>query len=256
MSIAHGRCPPSPLGERLSHEIAATTNSASDKAVAPTNSSVRVVVRIRPLSWTEQDRGCRGTVYPLPTTAVPVPSSPTDGSRPGSPSEAASRVEDESQSVASKQSTISLNSTGSHTKDSTQNNDRRFWKPLQTQSGTTHDNNTNMSDSSPRKARKYDLNDDLNDDFLVKSDATQPPTTSKSNNKNIPGNSKHKNEYMFSKSLLVETSNYNRQFEFDAVFGSEASQKDVYCNGVGDVVGNIFQGYNTTIIAYGQTGSG
>jgi hypothetical protein len=49
----------------------------------------------------------------------------------------------------------------------------------------------------------------------------------------------------------------NRVFDFDAVFPSEATQRQVYQLSVGDSVQhNLFRGYNTTVLAYGQTGSG
>ena len=48
-----------------------------------------------------------------------------------------------------------------------------------------------------------------------------------------------------------------KQFDYDAVFSSETSQRTVYDLSVGDAVKrNVFRGYNTTIIAYGQTSSG
>ena len=48
-----------------------------------------------------------------------------------------------------------------------------------------------------------------------------------------------------------------RTFDYDAVFGPESSQGEVYARTVGDAVRrNIFRGFNTTILAYGQTGSG
>ena len=48
-----------------------------------------------------------------------------------------------------------------------------------------------------------------------------------------------------------------KQFDYDAVFSSTTSQRDVYDQSVGDAIRrNVFRGYNTTIIAYGQTSSG
>eukprot|EP00978_Attheya_sp_CCMP212_P028120 scaffold96287_cov47-Attheya_sp.AAC.1 len=57
-------------------------------------------------------------------------------------------------------------------------------------------------------------------------------------------------------SLTVGIAN-RKQFDYDAVFDSTTSQKEVYDRTVGDAVRrNIFRGFNTTIIAYGQSGSG
>lgn len=48
-----------------------------------------------------------------------------------------------------------------------------------------------------------------------------------------------------------------KQFDYDAVFSSTTTQRDVYDLSVGDAIRrNVFRGYNTTIIAYGQTSSG
>ena len=47
----------------------------------------------------------------------------------------------------------------------------------------------------------------------------------------------------------------SRQFEFDTVFGAEASQEEVYSI-VGDCVPRILEGFNASILAYGMTGSG
>ena len=49
----------------------------------------------------------------------------------------------------------------------------------------------------------------------------------------------------------------NRVYEFDSVFGPQATQEDVYAGTVGNLVkDNIYKGFNGTILAYGQTGSG
>lgn len=59
------------------------------------------------------------------------------------------------------------------------------------------------------------------------------------------------------KRITVSKDKIQRDFVFDAVFGPNSSQKEIYEKSVGDAVGeNIFQGYNTTILAYGQSGSG
>lgn len=46
-----------------------------------------------------------------------------------------------------------------------------------------------------------------------------------------------------------------REFEFDAAFGSEATQQDIY-DKVRPLVRHVLEGGNATVLAYGQTGSG
>ncbi|XP_076066005.1 kinesin-like protein 3A [Oratosquilla oratoria] len=50
--------------------------------------------------------------------------------------------------------------------------------------------------------------------------------------------------------------NADKAFTFDYVFPTVASQTSVYESAVANVVKNLFQGYNVTVLAYGQTGSG
>lgn len=47
-----------------------------------------------------------------------------------------------------------------------------------------------------------------------------------------------------------------RAFTFDAVFGPEASQQDVYNATARDLVNSVLAGFNATVFAYGQTGTG
>jgi len=47
-----------------------------------------------------------------------------------------------------------------------------------------------------------------------------------------------------------------RRFVFDKVFSSEATQEDVFQEGVKAFVTSAMDGYNVSILAYGQTGSG
>lgn len=48
-----------------------------------------------------------------------------------------------------------------------------------------------------------------------------------------------------------------RRFEFDSVFGPQASQEEVYAGTAGNLIrDSIYKGFNGTILAYGQTGSG
>lgn len=54
----------------------------------------------------------------------------------------------------------------------------------------------------------------------------------------------------------VRINNTDKAFTYNYVFGSSVSQEDVYCGCVKNMIQNLFQGYNCTILAYGQTGSG
>jgi hypothetical protein len=48
----------------------------------------------------------------------------------------------------------------------------------------------------------------------------------------------------------------DRAFTFDAAFGIDSSQEDVFEICVKNQILGCFQGYNATVLAYGQTGSG
>ena len=47
-----------------------------------------------------------------------------------------------------------------------------------------------------------------------------------------------------------------RGFTYDAVYGENSTQREVYDEGAFHLVESVMQGYNGTIFAYGQTGSG
>ncbi|XP_069935745.1 kinesin-like protein KIF7 isoform X2 [Cherax quadricarinatus] len=49
---------------------------------------------------------------------------------------------------------------------------------------------------------------------------------------------------------------YDHFCDFDAVFGPDVSQKELYSSCLADLVVNFFQGYNVTVLSYGQRGSG
>uniref|UniRef100_A0A7S1U4N2 Uncharacterized protein n=1 Tax=Phaeomonas parva TaxID=124430 RepID=A0A7S1U4N2_9STRA len=48
----------------------------------------------------------------------------------------------------------------------------------------------------------------------------------------------------------------DRTFDFDRVFGQDATQEDLYADAVFPCVDRLLAGYNATVCAYGQTGSG
>jgi len=58
---------------------------------------------------------------------------------------------------------------------------------------------------------------------------------------------------------LEETSQIevgSKHFSFDAVYGPESTQSQVYKHGVSDLVPGLLSGMNATVLAYGHTGSG
>ena len=54
--------------------------------------------------------------------------------------------------------------------------------------------------------------------------------------------------------LKKKAKSYN--FKFDEIFGFQSTQREIYQKTIGNLVTDIFLGYNATILAYGQTGSG
>lgn len=48
----------------------------------------------------------------------------------------------------------------------------------------------------------------------------------------------------------------NKAFTYDYVYGTMASQSDLYNQTVVPLLNRFFKGYNATLLAYGQTGSG
>jgi hypothetical protein len=43
-----------------------------------------------------------------------------------------------------------------------------------------------------------------------------------------------------------------KEFTFDAVFGPESNQKDIYDSCIASAVDSVLKGYNATVFAYGQ----
>ncbi|CAK8990076.1 Kinesin-related protein 3 (Kinesin family member 3) (Kinesin-1) [Durusdinium trenchii] len=54
----------------------------------------------------------------------------------------------------------------------------------------------------------------------------------------------------------VYVPNIDSSFVFDRVFGSEASQKEVYDYAAKPIINGVLRGFNGTVFAYGQTASG
>lgn len=63
-----------------------------------------------------------------------------------------------------------------------------------------------------------------------------------------------------SNSIVVTNPNNDQEpsriFTFDAVFGEDSNQFNVYNIAARHIVNNVLKGYNGTILAYGQTGTG
>jgi hypothetical protein len=90
--------------------------------------------------------------------------------------------------------------------------------------------------------------------------ASSPPPLSSSSRSgsapNVKRNVARQKAQVNPTSLLAGTENRIR-FDFDAVLGPEATQKEVYNHSVGDTIRrNVSRGIDTTIIAIGQDGSG
>ena len=49
---------------------------------------------------------------------------------------------------------------------------------------------------------------------------------------------------------------YDHFFDFDAVYDSEANQKELYVSCLADKVATFFEGYNVSVVSYGQRGAG
>jgi len=55
---------------------------------------------------------------------------------------------------------------------------------------------------------------------------------------------------------LNEDSKEEKLFTFDAVYGEDSTQRQVFDETAFPLVESVLQGYNGTIFAYGQTGCG
>ncbi|CAD8095340.1 unnamed protein product [Paramecium sonneborni] len=58
------------------------------------------------------------------------------------------------------------------------------------------------------------------------------------------------------KLIIIKKDFEKRQFQFDSVFDSKATQNQVYNDIAKGVVGSVIKGFNGTIFCYGQTGTG
>jgi Kinesin motor domain len=127
------------------------------------------------------------------------------------------------------QSTVSLNSTGSQTRDGSIDLQKKSTK-YRLDAGLSMLIGNSFHDKS---SVATEINPDSKQSNQVGTRKCSTPTT-----------------------LVVQTNQYNRQFEFDAILDSTSTHKDVYDVAVGDSIHQVMKGCNTTIIAYGQTGSG
>lgn len=105
---------------------------------------------------------------------------------------------------------------------------------------------TSISPSSTSSASTATSNDDQNQNVRVV--ARLRPLSKKEINENSTEATK-----ATGRQIIVEG---QRNFEYDAVFGPQTTQEEVYKATAGDTVEkNIFRGFNVTILAYGQTGT-
>ncbi|RLV93386.1 Kinesin heavy chain [Spathaspora sp. JA1] len=63
-------------------------------------------------------------------------------------------------------------------------------------------------------------------------------------------------EFPDTETVTVHGREFTNNFTFDRVFEPHASQLDVYQFSISDIVDDLLNGYNGTVLAYGQTGSG
>ena len=184
------------------------------------SNQIRVVARIRPMFQTEEMKGCRVGIHPLETSL--------------------GFFDDEN----------SIKFTPGH---KISHKGKRLFSRL-----TPFRNALTPS----RKARILKTASQWDDDILCeatplvnnvnRNGSTDSPPISPTATSRPTHSDQH-----FPKSLIAEANSHRKQFDLDAVFGPDASQKDVYEVSVGDAIRqNILQGYNTTILVYGQTASG
>ncbi|KAJ8975927.1 hypothetical protein NQ317_014887, partial [Molorchus minor] len=56
--------------------------------------------------------------------------------------------------------------------------------------------------------------------------------------------------------IIIKSTDKDKAFTFNYVLPSHTPQEELYSRSVKPIIGNLFKGYNVTILAYGQTGSG
>ncbi|GLD99632.1 hypothetical protein PINS_up008358 [Pythium insidiosum] len=79
-------------------------------------------------------------------------------------------------------------------------------------------------------------------DYRIPKDETRPPCVVPSPQSTVSVDYQHESQ--------------SKTFTFDHVFGSDATQEDVYVTSLQPLMTQLLDGYNVTVIAYGQTGSG
>lgn len=55
--------------------------------------------------------------------------------------------------------------------------------------------------------------------------------------------------------IKTEETGQNK-FNFDAIFGMDSTQQEVFNHIAGALITDVLSGYNATILAYGQSGTG
>lgn len=194
-----------------------TTSSTFRSQQVAKSSHIRVVARIRPLNDIETKKETKKCVFPIPNRSSPAPS-PLRGARSRSPAP----------------NRFNFN-PGSPRSSSVRN-----------RSPSNASVNSSMHDGTPRQRTLH----------IPKVPNTQDSPKSRStNHTNYDTDTSMRTDHNYN-SLKIGVSS-KKTFEFDAVFGPNSSQKEVYERSVGDAVRrNVFRGFNTTILTFGQTGSG
>jgi len=184
----------------------------------PSSNNVRVVVRIRPMNAQERAQGSRSVLYPA---AAPEAEPFQQQQQPDSPCSSVSSHN----SLASRGRKVLSKLRGGRGKK--QSKEEATTDPTEESDPPTESNNNN------NKAKIY-------------------PTICHAE----MGSNNNNNNYANSTNT-TNNSNKRLAFEFDAVYGPDTTQMDLYQSAIGDMItDNMAAHYNTTIFAYGQTGSG
>lgn len=224
---------------RITSSECGTSNSCDDHNVDRGNNPVRVVVRIRPLSADERLRGCSGqpAIYAVEGN---------DDERRWNGNNAAS--------VAPASPTGSVTSTGSH---ATVNSKRSFsFRGRKVLSGLLQNQNRRRKSSAGAGAGAT-----INSSTVSPEPCAVDAVAANSGVANVVDSQNQSNvledrcDHYYP--TMCASSNSQRPFQFDAVYGPAVTQNELYMHCFGQSLApDIMRGYNTTIMAFGMTGAG